>query len=291
MRTSANSPARRRRCCPRGRRRPPIAVPGDRCADRRAEDASSTSCCGHYTDQHPDVVGTRRVIAAARGAAQAGARGACKRPQRASGRSVEPADRNPVFQQMRVSLADAEANVASLRAQARRRYESQYCAAQGVGATGAAGRGRVRAAQSRLRRPEEDLRATCSRGAKPRRWAWTCRTPAARSSASSIRRAWRRSRCRRRASRCSASRFAAGAGAPACWRASSRASSCRRSTTRARCARSRSARSSAWCRCCRAKRSRGRAGATRLLFAGGLSGLIASFAAVFAFALLVGRVA
>ncbi len=71
-----------------------------------------------YTDQHPDVLSTRRMISElekqkkeqlearqkAQPAAQAGPKGAPN------------VDRNPVYQQLKLSLADAEANVAALRA-------------------------------------------------------------------------------------------------------------------------------------------------------------------------------
>jgi polysaccharide chain length determinant protein (PEP-CTERM system associated) len=67
-----------------------------------------------YTDDHPDVVGTRRVIeqleeqrakeAQALTAATAGTS------------AVAAADRNPVYQQLKVALASAEATVASSRA-------------------------------------------------------------------------------------------------------------------------------------------------------------------------------
>jgi polysaccharide chain length determinant protein (PEP-CTERM system associated) len=77
-----------------------------------------------YTDQHPDVVGTRRVIAALEEQRKEIVQ-AREKAARASTRPVESVDRNPVFQQMRVSLADAEANVASLRARLSS-YESQY---------------------------------------------------------------------------------------------------------------------------------------------------------------------
>jgi polysaccharide chain length determinant protein (PEP-CTERM system associated) len=71
-----------------------------------------------YTDQHPDVVAAKRMIeqleeqrtaeldARRRAAAAAGTR---QRPQLAI-------DQNPVYQQMKISLADAEAAVASSRA-------------------------------------------------------------------------------------------------------------------------------------------------------------------------------
>ncbi|MCW5626345.1 MAG: chain length-determining protein, partial [Burkholderiales bacterium] len=76
-----------------------------------------------FTDQHPDVIGTRRVLAElekerdkqleARKAAQA---------TRASARGNEPRrqnlDRNPVYQQLKLSLAEAEANLAALRGKA-----------------------------------------------------------------------------------------------------------------------------------------------------------------------------
>jgi len=78
-----------------------------------------------YTDQHPDVQGTRRLIeqleeqkvteldARRKAAAKSG------RP------AVAPVDRNPVFQQLKISLADAEATLASARAKLAG-YESQY---------------------------------------------------------------------------------------------------------------------------------------------------------------------
>jgi polysaccharide chain length determinant protein (PEP-CTERM system associated) len=78
----------------------------------------------NYTDQHPDVLGTRRVIAALEEQRKEDLQ-AREKAARASSRSVESIDRNPVFQQMRVSLADAEANVAALRARLSS-YENQY---------------------------------------------------------------------------------------------------------------------------------------------------------------------
>lgn len=71
-----------------------------------------------YTENHPDVAGTRRLIAeledrrravlAERRVAAASAGG--------TGVPSRPIERNPVFQQLRVSLAEAEAQVASARA-------------------------------------------------------------------------------------------------------------------------------------------------------------------------------
>jgi polysaccharide chain length determinant protein (PEP-CTERM system associated) len=77
----------------------------------------------NFTDQHPDVLGTRRVIAALEEQRKADVQ--AREQAAASAKPVESADRNPVFQQMRVSLADAEANVASLRARLAA-YETQY---------------------------------------------------------------------------------------------------------------------------------------------------------------------
>ena len=78
----------------------------------------------NYTDQHPDVQGTRRVIAALEEQRKEDVQ-AREKAARAAPKSAESSDRNPVFQQMRVSLADAEANVASLRARLGA-YENQY---------------------------------------------------------------------------------------------------------------------------------------------------------------------
>ncbi|MEO8304496.1 MAG: XrtA system polysaccharide chain length determinant [Betaproteobacteria bacterium] len=77
-----------------------------------------------YTEQHPDVVGTKRVIheledqktqilAARRKAAVA------------SAKPTSSVFSNPVFQQLKVSLAESEANVASLRARVSE-YEARY---------------------------------------------------------------------------------------------------------------------------------------------------------------------
>ncbi len=78
----------------------------------------------NFTDQHPDVLGARRVIAALEEQRKEDVQ-AREKAARSSAKSVESIDRNPVFQQMRVSLADAEANVASLRARLSA-YENQY---------------------------------------------------------------------------------------------------------------------------------------------------------------------
>jgi polysaccharide chain length determinant protein (PEP-CTERM system associated) len=77
-----------------------------------------------YTDAHPDVVATKRLIEQLeeqRSKELEARRGAEPTPSR----TVETAERNPVFQQLKVALAEAEANVASLRARLAS-YEGQY---------------------------------------------------------------------------------------------------------------------------------------------------------------------
>lgn len=64
-----------------------------------------------YTDQHPDVVGTRRTIAQL----EAQRRQEIEARSRGDGKGRAPAATNPVFQRIRFALAEAEANVASLR--------------------------------------------------------------------------------------------------------------------------------------------------------------------------------
>lgn len=66
-----------------------------------------------YTDQHPDVIGTKRVIAQLEK----------ERKQELAARAKKPASQqvaaggkmNPVYQQLKISLAESEATVASLR--------------------------------------------------------------------------------------------------------------------------------------------------------------------------------
>jgi polysaccharide chain length determinant protein (PEP-CTERM system associated) len=77
-----------------------------------------------YTDEHPDVVGTRRIIEQLQELRREELTSRAKAAP-AGGRLESTLDRNPVFQQLRVSLADAEANVASLRATLSA-YEGQY---------------------------------------------------------------------------------------------------------------------------------------------------------------------
>ena len=76
-----------------------------------------------YTEEHPDVVGTRRIIAQLeeqrRKEIQARSKAA------AAGPGESAVDRNPVFQQLRVSLADSEADVAALQAKVNG-YQAQY---------------------------------------------------------------------------------------------------------------------------------------------------------------------
>lgn len=66
-----------------------------------------------YTDEHPDVVGTRRLIKQLEDERQAEFE--ARRRASSTKKSSGPAT-NPVFQQIKISLAEAEANVASLRA-------------------------------------------------------------------------------------------------------------------------------------------------------------------------------
>lgn len=71
-----------------------------------------------YTDQHPDVIGTRRLIAELekeRGA-QMEARRQTASTATTQGNPRSSVDRNPVYQQLKLSLADTEANVAAVRA-------------------------------------------------------------------------------------------------------------------------------------------------------------------------------
>lgn len=69
-----------------------------------------------YTEQHPDVVGARRMIENLE--AQKAKEVQARRKAAASGGStpVTSVNSNPVYQQLKMSLAEAEANVASLQA-------------------------------------------------------------------------------------------------------------------------------------------------------------------------------
>ncbi len=80
-----------------------------------------------YTDRHPDVVGTRKVIEEleAQKTQEIQARRKAAAASASAGAAVAPsANANPVFQQMKLSLAEAEANVASLHARVSE-YESR----------------------------------------------------------------------------------------------------------------------------------------------------------------------
>lgn len=67
-----------------------------------------------YTDNHPDVVSTRRLL----GQLEEQRRNELEARRKAgpASRRAQTLERNPVFEQLRVSLAEAEANVASARA-------------------------------------------------------------------------------------------------------------------------------------------------------------------------------
>jgi polysaccharide chain length determinant protein (PEP-CTERM system associated) len=70
-----------------------------------------------YTDQHPDVIMTRRTIAQLETLKRQDleAKRAALAAARAKGANAEIAATNPVYQKIRFALAEAEANVASLR--------------------------------------------------------------------------------------------------------------------------------------------------------------------------------
>lgn len=76
-----------------------------------------------FTDQHPDVVGARRMIRELE--EQKKQEIALRKKAAAANPAVTSANANPAYQQMKVSLAEAEANVASLQARVSE-YESQY---------------------------------------------------------------------------------------------------------------------------------------------------------------------
>jgi polysaccharide chain length determinant protein (PEP-CTERM system associated) len=77
-----------------------------------------------YTDEHPDVTATKRLIDQLQEQKKEEV-AARRKASAAKGNAVAPADRNPVFQQLRISLAEAEASVASARAKVAA-YENQY---------------------------------------------------------------------------------------------------------------------------------------------------------------------
>ena len=69
-----------------------------------------------YTDEHPDVIATRRLIAQLEDQRRAEVEARRKAAAAAPRRGQMAIDQNPVMQQMRISLADAEAAVAAARA-------------------------------------------------------------------------------------------------------------------------------------------------------------------------------
>jgi polysaccharide chain length determinant protein (PEP-CTERM system associated) len=67
-----------------------------------------------YTEQHPDVAATQKLIAQLQ--EERTAELDARRKANTGRKTQTPVDQNPVFQQMKISLADAEAAVASARA-------------------------------------------------------------------------------------------------------------------------------------------------------------------------------
>jgi polysaccharide chain length determinant protein (PEP-CTERM system associated) len=76
-----------------------------------------------YTDAHPDVAGTKRLIEQLE--KQKASEIEARKKAVAPSNRVSTSDRNPVFQQLRISLAEAEASVASARSKLAG-YEAQY---------------------------------------------------------------------------------------------------------------------------------------------------------------------
>ena len=116
-----------------------------------------------YTENHPDVVSGRRlvadlesqrkaVLAERRKAAEAAAATAAATGTKPSG-PVE----NPVYQQLRMALADAEGQVAAARGKLNA-LEAQYAQLKARAMMVPEIESEFTAAEPRLRRPEEDLR-------------------------------------------------------------------------------------------------------------------------------------
>ena len=76
-----------------------------------------------YTEQHPDVLATKRLIEQLE--QQRTTELEARRKATAGSPATSTTERNPVFQQLKISLADAEAAVASARAKLAA-YQSQY---------------------------------------------------------------------------------------------------------------------------------------------------------------------
>ena len=75
-----------------------------------------------YTDQHPDVIGTRRLI---KDLEDQKRQELIARKKFAAANPGSSVSNNPVYQQLKVSLAESEANVASLRARVSE-YDERY---------------------------------------------------------------------------------------------------------------------------------------------------------------------
>ena len=67
-----------------------------------------------YTEQHPDVIGTKRIIEQLE--EERRAQVAARQKSGGSKSAMTSVDRNPVYQQLRIALAESEANIAALRA-------------------------------------------------------------------------------------------------------------------------------------------------------------------------------
>jgi polysaccharide chain length determinant protein (PEP-CTERM system associated) len=78
-----------------------------------------------FTDQYPDVVAAKRLIGQLEEQKKTELEARRKADAAVGRKPGPPAERNPMFQQLRLSLAEAEANVASARAK-RAGYENQY---------------------------------------------------------------------------------------------------------------------------------------------------------------------
>ena len=75
-----------------------------------------------FTEQHPDVIGTKRVIQELE---EQKRQDIASRKKAAGSRPAASVNANPVYQQLKVSLAEAESNVASLRTSVAE-YEARY---------------------------------------------------------------------------------------------------------------------------------------------------------------------